>query len=176
MRSALPILAALVLAGCQLGPTPTNTVPIESPALSPKGDTRTAIVTAITDGDTVHVLIDGQEFRIRYIGIDAPEIAHDNNPGEPLGQEATQANADLVDGATVILERDTSDTDQFGRLLRYVWLHSATNPMEWTMVNHELALQGMADVKSYPPDTFWQGYLQQAEDEAKAGDRGIWAN
>jgi hypothetical protein len=34
----------------------------------------------------------------------------------------------------------------------------------------------MADVKSYPPDTFWQGYLQQAEDEAKAGDRGIWAN
>lgn len=169
-------VSALLLAGCHLGPTPTNTVPIESPLLSPKGETQRATVTEISDGDTIHVLIDGQEFRVRYIGIDAPELAHDNNPGEPLGTNATQANADLVEGEIVILEKDVSDTDQFGRLLRYVWLHSAGDSTVWTMVNRELAVQGMADVKGYPPDTFWQGYLQQAEDEANAADRGIWAN
>lgn len=77
---------------------------------------------------------------------------------------------------TVILERDVSDTDQFGRLLRYVWLHSEANPMQWTLVNHELAAIGMADVKTYRPDVFWQGYLQLGEDDAKAAGLGIWAN
>jgi micrococcal nuclease len=141
--------------------------------LQPHGATQQATVTEIVDGDTIHVEIGGVEFRVRYIGIDAPEVAHDNNPGEPLGAEATQSNADLVEGATVILEKDVSDTDQFGRLLRYVWLGG---PGTWQLVNGELAEQGLADVKSYPPDTRWQAILQQAEDDAKDADLGIWAN
>ena len=176
------LASALVLSGCQVAlpptptPTPTNTVPIESPALSPKGETQTALVTDITDGDTIHVVIDGQEFRVRYIGIDAPEIAHDNNPGEPLGQEASQANADLVEGRLVILEKDVSDTDQFGRLLRYVWIHSDGPFMQWTMVELELAREGLAEVKRYPPDLYWQDVLDSVEASAKDQDLGIWAN
>ena len=141
----------------------------------PHGQTQEATVTQIVDGDTIHVEIGGQEFRVRYIGIDAPEIAHDSNPGERLGPEATQANADLVQGKRVILEKDTSDTDQFGRLLRYVWLPTGPGPLTWTLVDRELAAEGMADVKSYPPDTYWQDILQQAEDQAKADHLGIWS-
>jgi endonuclease YncB( thermonuclease family) len=44
------------------------------------------------------------------------------------------------------------------------------------MVNLMLAAEGMADVRSYPPDTRWQDLLQAAEDAAKDSDRGIWAN
>lgn len=179
MRSALVFLGAVALAGCQtlLAPTATPTsAPSALPTsdgIAPHGATQQATVTSITDGDTIRVEIGGQEFRVRYIGIDAPEIAHDNNPGEPLGSEASQTNADLVLGQIVILEKDASDTDQFGRLLRYVWLGG---PGTWDLVNEELAAQGLADVKSYPPDTYWQDYLQQAEDNAREADLGIWAN
>lgn len=170
--------AVLLLAACQATivpatPTIAPSAPPTSDGIAPIGATQQATVTNITDGDTIRVEIGGQEFRVRYIGIDAPEIAHDNNPGEPLGAEASQTNADLVLGQIVILEKDTSDTDQFGRLLRYVWLGG---PGTWDLVNEELAAQGLADVRSYPPDTYWQDHLQQAEDNAREADLGIWAN
>lgn len=77
MLPARGVISALLVVACQLSPSATNSIPIESPALSPKGETQRAIVTEVTDGDTIHVVIDGAEFRVRYIGIDAPEIAHD---------------------------------------------------------------------------------------------------
>ncbi|MDL2335353.1 MAG: thermonuclease family protein [Chloroflexota bacterium] len=189
------LLAAALLVACQAvvvpsatpisttpgaAPTPTLTFapPFDPtpPPFQPHGETQEATVTYIVDGDTIHVEIGGQEYRVRYIGIDAPEIAHDTNPGEPLGPEATQANADLVEGERVILEKDTSDTDQFGRLLRYVWLPTGPGPIGWVMVNLELAKEGMADVKRYPPDTYWQKALQQAESNAREAGLGIWSN
>lgn len=186
--SALAVAAALLVAGCQAVVVPTTT-PSHAPAtqtpagvfdptpapFQPHGETQEAIVTYIVDGDTIHVEMGGQEYRVRYIGIDAPEIAHDTNPGERLGPEATQANADLVEGERVILEKDTSDTDQFGRLLRYVWLYSTDSLPWWTMVDLELAKEGMADVKRYPPDTYWQSALQQAESNAREAGLGIWS-
>ena len=177
---AASALAAVAVIACQppVAPTATpNATPNAAPTLptgiEPQGATQQATVTDVVDGDTIHVEIDGQEFRVRYIGLDAPEIAHDTNPGEPFGVEATQANAALVDGQLVILEKDVSDTDQFGRLLRYVWLGG---PGTWLLVNAELAYEGMADVKAYPPDTARQAELQSAEDAAMSADLGIWAN
>ncbi len=191
MRAAglVGAIGAALLVACQaiVVPTPTPTTaptptltfapPFDPtpPPFQPHGATQEATVTDIVDGDTIHVQIGGQEFRVRYIGIDAPEIAHDTNPGEPLGPEATQANADLVEGERVILEKDTSDTDQFGRLLRYVWLYSTDTLPWWKMVNLELAQEGMADVKRYPPDMYWQDALQQAESNARAAGLGIWS-
>lgn len=172
LRGWAALSGALLLVACQpIRPAPTPTPAISD--LQPRGATQQATVTAIVDGDTIHVEIGEQEYRVRYIGIDAPEVAHDNNPGEPLGAEATQANATLVDGQLVILEKDVSDTDQFGRLLRYVW---TGGPGAWHLVNEELAAQGLADVKRYPPDTYWQDALEQAEDVAREADLGIWAN
>jgi micrococcal nuclease len=145
-----------------------------SHGLQPHGETQEATVTEIVDGDTIHVEIGGVEYRVRYIGIDAPEVAHDDNPGEWLGAEATQANAALVDGQLVILEKDVSDTDQFGRLLRYVWLPPETGA-DWTMVELELVHTGFADAKTYPPDTARQADLQAAEDAARDAGLGIWS-
>jgi len=91
--------------------------------------TRAEVVTVI-DGDTIHVRIDGVVHSVRYVGINAPEVSGDDPP-QSLGVRATIANRQLVEGRTVYLERDTSETDQHDRLLRYVWV-------EGGLVNAEL--------------------------------------
>ncbi len=114
------------------------------------------------DGDTI--TIEGG-YRVRYIGIDAPEI----HPAvDAFGIEAWQANRTLVAGKEVRLERDVSETDKYGRLLRYVWVDDI-------LVEAELVSQGVARAKTYPPDTKYQSYLEQRQAEAMEAGRGMWA-
>jgi micrococcal nuclease len=85
------------------------------------------------------LILGGTVYRVRYIDMDTLE------QGIPYFDEATQANANLVAGQTVILVKDVCETDRFGRLLRYVYL------TDGTMVNAELVRQGYAQVATYPP-------------------------
>ena len=126
----------------------------------------------VTDGDTIHVDLNGTEYRVRYIGMNAPETVDPDKPVEPGGLQASTANKALVDGQHVWLEKDVSETDQFGRLLRYVWL---TTDAGWVMVDRQLVLEGWARAKSYPPDTKYQDHLFDAQDQAQAAGAGIWA-
>jgi micrococcal nuclease len=122
----------------------------------------TAMVTQVVDGDTV-VIDNGQ--RVRYIGIDTPEVYPQPEAG---GMEAWQANRKLVEGKEVRLERDISETDKYGRLLRYIYVNN-------TLVNAELVRLGLAEARAYPPDTKYQKLLEQMEREAKQAGRGVWA-
>jgi micrococcal nuclease len=132
-------------------------------------------VVDITDGDTVRVFIDGEEHRLRYIGIDTPESVAPDQPVEAYGPEATTANALLVGGEEVVLESDVSDTDRYDRLLRYVWLEPDDPGDAWTLVNLELVEAGLAEAIEYPPDTKYVDDLEAAEDEARAAGRGMWS-
>ena len=122
----------------------------------------TARVTQVIDGDTI--VIEGN-YRVRYIGIDTPETYPEL---EAFGLEAWQANRELVEGKIVHLERDVSDVDKYGRLLRYVYVDDV-------FVNAELVKQGLAHAKAYPPDTKHQDYLEALEQEARQAGRGMWA-
>ena len=122
----------------------------------------TARVTQVIDGDTI--TIEGG-YRVRYIGIDTPEIHPEL---EAYGMEALEANRRLVEGKEVRLERDVSETDKYGRLLRYVYADDI-------FVNAELVRQGLAEAKAYPPDIEYQDYLEELEAEARQAGRGIWA-
>ena len=122
----------------------------------------TVRVIQVVDGDTV--VIEGGQ-RVRYIGIDTPELGP---PAEPFAIEARQANRVLVEGKEVRLEKDASETDRYGRLLRYVYV-------DGTFVNAELVRQGLAHARDYPPDTRRQDTLNEMEDEARQAGRGIWA-
>jgi micrococcal nuclease len=135
---------------------------------APSGPTRVATVVSVTDGDTIRVLLDGVEQRVRYIGIDAPEI---DSGAEWMGAEATAANARLVEGRDVVLERDVSKRDRFGRLLRYVWLGTGDG---WLLVNRELVRLGFAEAVSYPPDVKYDAILLRAQGKAAEATRGLW--
>jgi micrococcal nuclease len=117
------------------------------------------LVTRVIDGDTV-VIQNGA--RVRYIGIDTPEM-----PAEYLAREATEKNSELVEGKVVRLENDVRDKDDYGRLLRYVWVGD-------TMVNAELVRLGYAYSHDYPPDIKYQAMFDKLEDEAKENELGLW--
>jgi endonuclease YncB( thermonuclease family) len=148
LANALRILPALFLVLLLAACAPVATTP------------GTVRVSRVIDGDTI-VISTGQH--VRYIGMDTPEMS----PLEAFAQEATDVNRDMVEGKTVRLEKDTSETDRYGRLLRYVWVGD-------TMVNIELVLKGLAEAKAYPPDTRYQRQLDAAEDEARAAGLGMW--
>lgn len=151
--------------------------PIALELTGPTGPTEVGHVVDITDGDTVRVVIDGEEYRLRYIGIDTPETVAPNRPVEAFGPEATTANALLVGGEDVVLEMDVSDTDRYDRLLRYVWLApgAGDTPTDtWTLVNLELVEAGLAEAIDYPPDTKYADVFDAAEDQARAEGLGMW--
>jgi micrococcal nuclease len=139
-----------------LTPRPTGT----PAAFQPRSAWQRAQVLQVIDGDTIGVAVNGRTYKVRYIGIDAPEL------GDLCYTEATRFNSYLVmsQGKIVYLERDTSEVDRYDRLLRYVWI---TGPDKYTMVNAELVAMGYAVAKSYPPDTKYQPFLTQMEQQAQ---------
>jgi micrococcal nuclease len=122
----------------------------------------------VVDGDTIKVAIGGQVHTVRYIGIDTPETVHPERPVEWMGAEADAANTRLVAGRVVRLERDVSDRDRHGRLLRYVWVGEV-------MVNAELVRLGYAEVSTYPPNVKYQDLFLRLQAEARDARRGLWS-
>jgi len=118
---------------------------------------KTAIVTRVIDGDTIE--IEGGQ-RIRYIGIDTPE------KGEYFFEEATAKNSELVLGKEVRMEKDVSETDKYGRLLRYVYIGDL-------FVNAELVRLGYAKEAEYPPDTMHSDEFLRLERYAVASNLGL---
>ncbi len=82
-------------------------------------DTTMHTATRIIDGDTIEIET-GQ--KVRYIGIDTPELHHPTKGVQCYGEEARKKNESLVAGKSVKLVKDVSETDRYGRLLRYVFL------------------------------------------------------
>ena len=127
----------------------------------------TPLVTRVIDGDTIEVNIAGTIYKVRYIGIDTPELDDKRPEFTALAQEATRYNQQLVERKTVRLEKDITETDKYDRLLRYVYVGDI-------FVNAELVSQGLAWAISYPPDIKYQDYLGALEAEARQAGRGIW--
>ena len=164
------LLAALMLGLASLacavgftppGPAPDSGVVAGAPTVAPQPDVQgeTAVVTHIVDGDTIDVRLDGTVYRVRYIGMNTPES------NEPCYQDAKDANAALVSGKTVTMARDVSETDVYGRLLRYVYVGNV-------FVNAELVADGWAENDVYPPDTRYADNFRQLEVTATAANLG----
>lgn len=124
-------------------------------------------VTSVVDGDTIDVNIDGRIYTVRYIGIDTPKTVHPNIGEEFFGKEASNKNYELVAGKLVRLEKDVSETDKYGRLLRYVYVGDL-------FVNAELVRLGYVQVSTYPPDVKYQSLFLQLQQEARASGTGLW--
>ena len=114
-------------------------------------------VTRVVDGDTIDVLIDGKNIRIRYLQMNTPER------NEPCHRESTDRNAELVAGKTVTLVPDTELVDPFDRWLRYVYVGDVS-------VSRVLVEEGFAEVVLYPPnDAHYEEFLALERAAAQAG-------
>ena len=157
------LIAISILAGCGSAPT-LETCDDVARATTRGGaesstSSRGTLVQRVIDGDTV-VLANGE--RVRYIGMDTPER------GEPFFDEATDFNRRLVEGKRVGLVKDQSEVDRFGRLLRYVFAGDI-------LVNAELVREGLAEAKRYEPDVKFTDCFDALMQEARDGQRGMWA-
>lgn len=139
---------------------PTSEAPIgHVNACVPNADFEVGIVSSVVDGDTIRVDIEGHNYSVRYIGIDTPD--------NPIPDSSSLMNANLVGGKTITLYTDQSETDQFGRLLRFVYVGD-------TFVNYELVRLGFASAFRYPPDISCSNVFAEAETNARSDQLGIW--
>lgn len=154
------------VAQVEISPTqaPTSTIEPEVAAATDEAqDTDLVKVTRVIDGDTIE-LEGGQ--RVRYIGIDTPELS---GKVECFGREAYDKNRELVEGKEIRLEKDVSETDRYGRLLRYVYVGDS-------FINDVLVRTGYANASSYPPDIKYQEQFREAEREAREANKGLWSS
>lgn len=106
---------------------------------------------------------------VRYIGIDTPETKHPEKAVEYYGQEAYEANKNLVEGKTVCLEFDVQERDKYGRLLAYVYLEDGTFVNAWLVEN------GYAQIATYPPNVKYQELFLELQIKAREKNKGLWA-
>ena len=142
------------------------------------GEFQAASIVRVVDGDTIVVEINGAEEKVRLIGIDTPESVASQEYLEKTGKENTIAGKDasdytkelLKDIDTVYLQKDQSETDPYGRLLRYVWLEIPDNPEDRTeiatkMLNGILVSNKVATAVTYEPDTHYADIFDELEND-----------
>ncbi|MGQ9531995.1 MAG: thermonuclease family protein [Desulfotomaculales bacterium] len=107
------------------------------------------------------------EERVRLIGVNAPEIAHDSRPAEYFGREAADFTRQRLHGREVHLAFDVQKRDQYGRLLAYVFDGER-------LFNAELVARGYAQVMTVPPNVSYADLFLALQREARAAGRGLW--
>lgn len=155
---------ALLLSGC-VGPSAEQNS--DGGATTPS--TIPVTLERIVDGDTIIVrLPDGARERVRYTGIDTPELAREGRPAEPLGEAAAKRNEELLTAGDLGLEMDVQERDDFGRILAYVWVGDV-------LVSEQLIREGLAEIWTHPPNVRHVDDFTAAQREARAAGRGMWA-
>lgn len=124
------------------------------------------LVRHVPDGDGLKL---ADRRRVRYLGIDAPEVSTRAGPPEPWAVEAHELNRRLVEGKRVRLERDVTEQDSHGRLLRYVYVGNV-------FVNAELVCAGLAKVVLTWPDRKHADLLLRLQADARRARRGLWSD
>lgn len=127
-----------------------------------------AVVSKVFDGDTVE-LVDGRH--VRFIGVNTPEVGHDDQPAEPLADAARTALEVLLQkDRNVLLRYDEEKFDVHRRTLAHVYLSDRSS------VEAQLVADGLAFVIAIPPNLSSIECLHAQEQRARAARKGMWAN
>jgi micrococcal nuclease len=162
-----PTLTASPTSTTVVADTPTPT-PTMVRTATPIRNADVVQVISVIAADEIEVDSNGEPVRVKYLSIAVPAFNDAQRGTEPFGLEALALNQSLVQGQTVQLERDRLNTDDEGRLLRYVYVDNL-------QVNEELVRQGLARVELVPPNTKYGARLQEAEQDARMNRRGLWS-
>lgn len=131
----------------------------------PGGETFRATCTRVVDGDTVE-LSNGE--KLRYIGIDTPEMDAADVTQKAYAELAQRVNRGLVEGVDLTVQLGVEERDRYGRLLGYVWADN-------TFVNGLLMASGFAQVMTYPPNIQHAEYFRALGAQAREANRGLWS-
>lgn len=146
--------------------------PEYSVALSEKVLSGPYDVVRVVDGDTAIIAIDGEDTRVRFIGVDTPESVNpiDESKNTPEGKEASDFTKELLTGKTVYLEYDVQLADDYGRTLAYVYLDDGT-----TMVQTLLLEKGLATTMTIQPNSKYASLFYSTMVTARENNVGFWA-
>ena len=136
------------------------------------------VVVRAVDGDTAVVRVDGQERRVRLLGVDTPETVHPNKPIQFYGKEASNFTKESLNGKRVWLEYDSNPQDRYNRHLAYVWLANPKTIDETSiresMFNARLLLGGYAKVMIIKPNNKYADLFNKIQAEAQKSKIGMW--
>ena len=121
----------------------------------------------VNDGDTI-VLTNGK--RIRYIGINSPEIDHGKHKAQPFGYAAKTFNKQMVLNRKIRLDFDLEGKDRYGRLLAYIFLPDGI------FLNERMLQKGYAFFLYRKPNLKYNQRLLKAQQEAMKARKGLWNN
>jgi micrococcal nuclease len=129
-------------------------------------------VVRVVDGDTVVVDIGGTSTKLRLIGLDTPEVVDPRKPVQCFGKEASTKAKELLEGARVRIEMDTSQgtVDKYGRTLAYVYMEDGT------LFNKKMISDGYGHEYTYRLPYRYQTDFKAAEKTAREEKRGLWAD
>ncbi len=165
MKKYLPfiftIVILLIYSSSSLFGKKSNVEPPKETSMESNPLIQTSTVTKVFDGDTIEI---ESGIKVRYIGIDTPEIYPKK---ECYAEESRAKNTDLVLGKKVKLIKDQSETDKYGRILRYVYIDDL-------FVNDYLVKNGYAKTLNISPDTKYSTEFTSQESTAKKFNLGLW--
>lgn len=175
MRGRVLVCLLFLLASCAAptaDPVEQSPSPSPSPNPTPAFATSAAVITKITDGDTVDATLDGKTETLRLIGVDTPER------GRPYFKEASDYTSAGLLNKNVFLEIGTEQRDRFGRLLVHVWLAQPFTGDEQevraSMFNAKLLSDGYAQLLTVPPNVKYVDLFTKLQEEARTGNKGLW--
>jgi len=116
------------------------------------------IVSEVIDGDTFKTK---DRKTVRLTGINAPEN------GEKCYEEAKDKLKELIYKRKIKLERDVKSKDNYGRLLRYVYVDDL-------FVNSEMIRLGLAKFEEIEPNKKYSKLFLDLENKARRARRCIW--
>ncbi len=175
--SAVALILALAICAQQdTSPSLQTMTPVLSastPALPDKNFNKSLSysVVRVIDGDTVVLLMDGKETKVRLIGVDTPETVHPSKPVEAYGKEASRFTENLLKGEAVYLDYEAgpSKLDKYGRLLAYLY-----RAPDGLFINLEIVRQGYGHAYTKFPFKDMEVF-RHYERRAREAEKGLWA-
>ncbi len=123
-------------------------------------------IKKIYDGDTL--LLDNGT-KVRFLGINTPEIAKRDKIAEAGGEEAKQWLIKKLKNTKIKLRYDLERKDKYGRVLAHVFTKNNEH------INLQLVANGLATVNIYPPNLKYVDQLITAQQQAESQKLGLWA-
>ena len=133
-------------------------------------------IAYVIDGDTVIVTRqDGTRPHVRLAGIDCEESVSKKTENTEKGRQASEFTRKLLpEGMTIYLQKDVSETDRYGRLVRYIWMElpedsSDEKEVRAKMANAVLLEQDMAEPMDIAPDLLYSDLFHELYDQTEHG-------